>query len=131
MSARGILLDTNALLWLVDPHLGHLGPDTMALLHSGQRVHFSVASIWEARIKAERGRLALPDGFAAGLGGFGLAELPITGAHGDGIGHVTLPHADLFDRLIATQAWTESLVLVTSDRRLLHCPDIESQDARS
>ncbi|MFZ1105914.1 MAG: PIN domain-containing protein [Hyphomicrobiaceae bacterium] len=48
----------------------------------------------------------------------GFELLPIAVAHARAAGLIAAPHRDPFDRLLAAQATSEGLVLVTADRNL-------------
>lgn len=118
-SPGGVLLDSNALLWLTDTSAGRLGPTAKEAIQRADRVFFSAASVWELTIKAAKGRLVLPADLVAGLVRFGLQELPVCAVHSEAISRVALDRADPFDRLIVAQAWHEGMPLVTSDQRIL------------
>jgi len=44
--------------------------------------------------------------------------LPVTIRHGEAVRNLPLHHRDPFDRLLVAQALVESLILVTSDKKL-------------
>lgn len=130
MTGRRHLLDTNTLLWLVDPTIGELGAETRRALQTSTACHYSAASIWELMIKASRGRLTIDAAFFAALESSGLRELPVNTTFARQIDRVQLAHADPFDRLICAQAATEGLTLVTTDKLLLTAPEVKTLDAR-
>jgi PIN domain nuclease of toxin-antitoxin system len=113
-----LLLDTHVLLWALqdDPQLG---VQTRELMHQAEVIMVSVASIWEAQIKADIGKLALPETFLAAVAQSGFSELTIGWEAATAISAVVLPHRDPFDRLLITQAEQEELRLVTADEVLL------------
>jgi PIN domain nuclease of toxin-antitoxin system len=47
-----------------------------------------------------------------------MTELPVTIRHGEAVRNLPLHHRDPFDRLLVAQALVESLILVTSDKKL-------------
>lgn len=113
----GVLLDTNAALWLVQDS-GQLGPITRELIAS-QPVWVSSASVWEVSIKQRLDKLTLSRDFISGLADASARELPITWAHSTDVRDVELAHRDPFDRMLVAQAKSADLTLVTSDRQIL------------
>lgn len=116
-----ILLDTNALLWLVDDD-PRLGPESRRLLIQQDRVCFSAISVSEIAIKHMLGRLTLPgsDTFPGVFSGSGLVELPFRSDHAVTLlGEPELARHDPFDRMLLAQRQVEDCYLMTSDRVLL------------
>lgn len=113
----GVLLDTNAMIWLVNEpeKLGSAAQDAM----TKQKVWVSAVSLWEVEIKRSVRRLSFIDDLSRELGPFGVSELSITWAHAAALAEVELPQKDPFDRMIAAQAQVEGLDLLTSDRQIL------------
>ena len=112
------LLDTHVLLWALED-AKRLGPKALQELRRAEVIYVSSASIWEAYIKADIGKLTLPDGFLAAVAASGFSELAIDWEAAAGIGGMELPHHDPFDRLLLAQADQEQLRLVTADEVLL------------
>jgi PIN domain nuclease of toxin-antitoxin system len=113
-----LLLDSHVVVWW-SAYPGRLRASTReAIASPDNEVLLSAASIWELGLKIARGKLRLPDGYAARLIAAGLEELPVSIAHAGRA--TTLPplHGDPFDRLLIAQALEEGLVLVTSDRAI-------------
>lgn len=127
---RGLLLDTQALLWLLGDS-PRMGPVARARVAAAAGVRYSAASIWEIEIKRASGKLQIEGDLAAGLAASGLTELPVTAAHALGIGATELPHRDPFDRLLLTQAAAEGLAFLTTDSVLLSLARSDIIDARS
>lgn len=127
---RGLLLDTQALLWLLGDS-PRMGPVARAQVAAAAGVRYSAASIWEIEIKRASGKLQIEGDLAAGLAASGLTELPVTAAHALGIGATELPHRDPFDRLLLTQAAAEGLAFLTTDSVLLSLARSDIIDARS
>lgn len=116
-----MLLDTNALIWLVhdSPRLGTL---SRRLITDAPRVHFSSVSVAEISIKHRLGRVALPggDAFPEIFASSGLTELSLRAKHaGTLLGFGDLIRHDPFDRLLLAQATSERLRLLTSNATLL------------
>jgi len=115
-----VLIDTHIFLWWVNGD--QLSEHALAILqNSDAEVYISIASLWEMTIKSSLGKLELP----APVGEFFPSQilmnsfklLPIE------IGHLsvlqTLPfhHRDPFDRIMISQAMSESMYLISAD----HC----------
>lgn len=114
-----LLLDSQALLWLLDdsPRLGTAARETIA---SAPRVYVSAATVWELTIKAMLGKLSVPAQFSSRLADQGLSLLSITAEQAEGIRDFPeLTRHDPFDRLLVSQASSAGLGLVTADRVLL------------
>lgn len=114
-----LLVDTRALIWLVEqnPRL----PDVVidAVLDSYTDVFFSTASLWEMSIKRGAGKLRFSDTDLAGsLAAAEFVELPIGRAHVFAVSDLPPHHHDPLDRLLVAQALVEQLTLVTMDRQL-------------
>ena len=110
-----LLLDTQVYLWyLADSR--KVTKKARGEIASAHEVFVSAASIWEAAIKADIGKLtvAIPD-LVSGISASGFLELPVSAAHAARV--MTLPphHRDPFDRLLVAQAHTEKLAVVTAD----------------
>lgn len=125
-----MILDTNALLWLLEDSLA-LGPAARERI-SGARVWFSAVSITEITIKSSLGKLTERDSVAGALGA-GLIELPLTAAHSAAIANfpTLTKHDDPFDRMLLAQAQVEGMRLLTSDRVLLAAAPDLTIDARA
>ena len=110
-----LLLDTHAFLWwqFKDRRLSLAAREAIT---STTTVFVSIASAWEAAIKAALGRMQLPESFARGIEASGFKSLPITLAHTERV--ITLPrhHGDPFDRMLIAQAQAEALTIVSRDR---------------
>lgn len=127
---NGILLDTNALLWVLvdDPRLG---ATSRAALGDAERVYFSSVAVLEITIKEMLGRLETPGDVSDGARQAGLVELPFRSRHASGLHDLPLPaRHDPFDRMLLSQALLEGLHFLTSDRRLLALKLPQVLDAR-
>lgn len=116
-----LLLDTCALLWLVDD-ADQLSPRATTLLEDdSNEVFVSVASYWEIVLKYNRSRLDLPcppdEWFRAAV--HPDAVLNIETDDIEGVHRLGPPgdHADPFDRLLIATAQRLGLAVVTSDAR--------------
>lgn len=113
-----LLVDTHAFLWFVagdqqlSPRARHAVED------EDNQWWLSAASVWEMSIKAGLGRLTLPTSVEDYIGEKvkqGLRVLSIDWPHAAGTERLPFHHRDPFDRLIAAQALTDGLSLVTKD----------------
>lgn len=110
-----ILLDTNALLWLLggDPRLG---AQARAAVESAAALVVSEASLWEESIKVSIGKLQPIPGFHQAIGDLGFERLGIADAHLARLESLPHRHKDPFDRMLIAQALAENLVIMTADR---------------
>ena len=111
-----LLLDTNALLWLIedDPTLSASARE--AIDDPSNEIFVSVASAWEIAIKSSTGKLDAPDNLAEQIESAGFIQLLVTFDHTEQVGRLPPHHRDPFDRMLVAQAQVEDLVLVTRDR---------------
>lgn len=115
----GLLLDTNALLWVLTDHR-ELGDHTRTLVTTSRPVHFSAVSVLEVTIKLMLGRLELPAEVSAAAQHAGLTELPFRAAHASRLHDFPdLSRHDPFDRMLLAQALCDDLLLLTSGQHLL------------
>jgi PIN domain nuclease of toxin-antitoxin system len=121
-----ILLDTMAWLWSVGQVecLNKVARDL--LVDPQHEVYFSAASVWEIAIKAEAGKLRLPESprtlVPRETARQGLRPLPVSQIHALGTYDLPNHHRDPFDRILVAQAIQERLVVLTSDRVLEKYP---------
>jgi PIN domain nuclease of toxin-antitoxin system len=112
-----VLLDTNALLWLLedDPRLSQAA---RRAIESASKVIISEVSLWEISIKISIGKLQpVPELLDTVLNlGFNRMNL----RDSDLKAYETLPliHRDPFDRMLVVQALSEGASLITSDAKL-------------
>ena len=94
-----ILLDTNALLWVLgDPT--KFGEGSLALLAESDQVYSSPVSFFEISIKTMLGKLSVPPDFAAAARASGIHELPFNHRHAEAVElFPELARHDPFDRL--------------------------------
>ncbi len=109
-----LLLDTNALLWLLDGD-ERLGPAARTSAESADALVVSVASLWEIAIKVSTGKLRPIPGLYAAVSRLGFERLAVRDTHLAALEALPLLHRDPFDRLLVCQALTEPLVVLTSD----------------
>lgn len=113
-----ILLDTNALLWLVSTP-DRITPAARELLEDpANELFVSAASAWEVAIKTRLGRLdgsGLLSGWREILESMAATELAIDSIDAATAGQLSWEHRDPFDRMIVAQAARRALTIATSD----------------
>ncbi len=117
-----MLLDTHAFLWFVldDPKLSKAAK---TLIEDGANdILVSPASYWEIAIKVGLGKLDLrssyDDFMERGIAGNDFVILPIEPKHTSLLTTLPTHHKDPFDRLLAAQAATENMAVVSADEAL-------------
>lgn len=127
---KRVLLDTHAFLWALDGS-ADLGHASRALIADPTNVvYVSSASIWEASIKTQQGKLSAPNDLDGYIAKMGFIELPISAYHAKQAARLDWHHKDPFDRMLVAQAHSEGLMLVTADSVIAQY-DIEQINARS
>ncbi len=122
MAQVNLLLDTNALLWvLLAP--AKLSATAARLLSDHANVLFvSVASLWEITIKVGIGKLTIPNSdieeVIASLAAFRIRVLPIRSEDLKALQALPPHHKDPFDRIIVSQAQVENIAVVTADEQI-------------
>ncbi len=124
-----LLLDTHIWLWSL------LEPDRLSrrareqLTDPANTLALSPVSVWEALVLAEKERVLLhPDPWSwirTALSVRPMQEVPVTFDIAFGSRSIGLEHDDPADRFIAATAMVHGLTLVTADRSILRCADIE------
>lgn len=114
-----LLLDSQALLWLLDDN-PRLGRQARQEITSAQGVHVSAATVWELTIKTMLGKLSVPADLSKRLTAQGLVPLSITAEHAEALRDFPeLTRHDPFDRLLVAQASRTGLRLLTANQVLL------------
>ena len=120
-----LLLDTHVLLWAAEES------DKLSLKAKGMiddpenNLVFSVVSLWEIAIKRhgkDRSFRTNPHVLRRELIDRGYEELTITSQHALAVDSLPPIHTDPFDRMLAAQASTEGITLVTADTTLAKYP---------
>lgn len=117
-----ILLDTNALLWLVTSPAKISDNAREVLSEPRTDVMVSAASAWEISIKTRLGRLdgdPLLSAWSDVIADMTATELPIDAGDAILAGRLPWEHKDPFDRVIVAQAARRNLTIATSDTNIL------------
>lgn len=116
-----LLADTHVMLWALLRPEALAPPAARALRAADNEVLVSAGSLWEIAIKEALGKLRLPGPPAEWLPGAlertGFGTLAIGAAHALTAGALPPHHRDPFDRMLIAQALSESLTVVSRDRR--------------
>lgn len=119
---QAVLLDTNALLWLVSTpeRVSEAARDVLSA--PGTEVMVSAASAWEIAIKTRLGRLdgePLLSAWSDIIADMTATDLPIDSGDAILAGRLPWEQKDPFDRVIVAQAARRNLTIVTSDAHIL------------
>lgn len=113
-----LLLDTHVLLWWLADNPTLSAEARTAIADPNNIVFVSAVTAWEITIKKALGKLSAPDNLVEEITNNRFLPLPITMAHAVAVGKLPPIHQDPFDRLLAAQATTDNLTLVTRDVNL-------------
>lgn len=109
-----LLLDTHVLIWwdMGQPLRAKAG----RAIQDAEQVFVSAVTGWEIALKTSLGKLQTRRSVVDAVAESGFEELPVRLAHTEHLGRLPWHHRDPFDRLLAVQALSENLTLVTRDR---------------
>lgn len=116
-----LLLDTHVFLWLLaDPE--RLGDHIGSFEDPRNQLFLSAASSWEIAIKAQLGRLDLPDNpkryVPDRMRAIGAEPVAVQHTHALAVRELPPLHRDPFDRLLVAQARDLHLRIVTADEQI-------------
>jgi len=113
-----LLLDTHIFLWYIAGD-ARVGANARAAIENAETAYLSVASVWEATIKYQLGKLSLPEPPHPWLSvqreQHGIESLPINETSVAHLSKLDLHHRDPFDRILVCQAIEHGLQIVTID----------------
>ncbi len=120
------LLDTHTFLWWITDN-PQLSSRIREIIRDGNNELFlSAASGWEIVIKAQLGRLHLPDNLehfiSEQLTINAIYGLPVQMSHALHVFVLPNHHQDPFDRILVAQAQLENLAILTADPRIARYP---------
>lgn len=112
-----VLLDTHTFLWGLS-EADKLSAAARRAIASSERF-WSIASIWEALIKTQVGKLPLPvptgPYLISKMTANGVSVLSIQLEHVLRVEQLPMHHRDPFDRMLIAQALEEGLPIITAD----------------
>jgi len=119
MGSVKYLLDTHTLLWAAGDN-AKLSNNAMTIIEDTDTTLFvSAASAYEIMYKHKLGKLSeyeyVAENYFDIIRDFEVDELSINIKHAHFAGKFEWTHRDPFDRLLAAQAFTENLTLITND----------------
>jgi PIN domain nuclease of toxin-antitoxin system len=110
-----LLLDTHIYLWWLATPTMMADEARIAIANPRNHVFVSSVSIIEIAIKQANGKLKTEEAPETMLESCRFHEMPLTVAHAAALRNLPPIHKDPFDRLLAAQALTEGMTLVTRD----------------
>ena len=118
-----VLLDTHVFLWWITNDLPRLSDRAQEIFRDGGNTLFlSAASVWEISIKAQLGKITLPDKpskfFTNQLAKNAILALPIHVSHAIHVYSLPIYHQDPFDRMLIAQSQLEKLPIMTVDQQI-------------
>jgi PIN domain nuclease of toxin-antitoxin system len=121
-----VLIDTHVFLWWNEGSAELSKKALRILADPANTLVFSVASAWEIAIKAQSGKLRLPEDAATYVktrtAHYGMEILPIHLAHALALQSLPLLHRDPFDRILVVQSQIEGLSILTADPAIRSYP---------
>ncbi len=109
-----LLLDTNALLWLLNDD-SRLAPAARQIIKDSQEIAVSDVSLWEISIKISIGKLQSVPELLDTIHDLGFRRLSLSNECLRLYESLPLLHRDPFDRMLVAQASVEGISLLTSD----------------
>lgn len=123
-----LLLDTHVLVWALGAPHRLPGPVRSALADRRTPLLVSAASAFEIATKHRLGRLPEASALVHDIDGviarLGAEPLSITPRHAIAAGALDWQHRDPFDRMLAAQAMSDGLTLVTADPAFADLPGL-------
>ena len=114
-----VLLDTHVFLWWNEDNTALSKKAIRILADPANTLILSVASAWEIAIKAQSGKLRLPEDASSYIrtrtAHYGMEILPIRLEHALALESLPLLHRDPFDRIMIVQSQIENLAILTAD----------------
>ena len=121
------LLDTHVFIWVVDDD-PKLSTAAWSMIEEADAVYVSSASIWEAAIKYQLGKLKVaPNRLREAVAPSGFLELSISSRHAAAVARLPPIHRDPVDRLLLAQAISEPLHFLTADDKLTQYSELVHQ----
>lgn len=121
-----VLLDTHTFLWWITDN-PKLSSRVRKIIGDGKNELFlSAASGWEIAIKAQLGRIKIPDKpelfISEQMVANAIQGLPIQISHAVHVYNLPTHHRDPFDRMLVAQSQLEGLPILTDDPQISQYP---------
>lgn len=113
----GLLLDTNALIWLATGL--RMGPQAKTIVSQAEVVYISSLSVFELRIKQSHSKFELAQKVIDSLKDMQISVLPLTVENLSNYKIYSPDNRDPFDNAIISVAISENITLVTSDKDII------------
>lgn len=114
-----MLLDTHTLIWWFEDASFLSAAARRVIQNGATRLFFSAVSVYETEYKIALGKMRpLQASFIELARGQGFIETPISARHADLAARLPSAHKDPWDRVLAAQAISESMAVVTRDPRI-------------
>jgi PIN domain nuclease of toxin-antitoxin system len=115
-----VLLDTHTLIWCFEDARFLSAAARHAIQNAAPPgPYYSPVSVYEAEYKIARGRMRPLQASLIDLArGQGFVELPISARHADLAARLPSAHKDPWDRVLAAQAISETMSVVSRDPRI-------------
>ncbi len=115
-----VLLDTNALIWLIGEPLPSSLGRAVTIISSADKVCASPISIVEIRLKAMLGKLVAPPNILKYIESANVELISYSAGAAEALqSFPQLSRHDPFERMLLGQANAEGMTLLTSDKLLL------------
>lgn len=114
-----VLLDTHTFIWYIEGNMKLTQKARDIIEISGDKIYLSIISLWEIAIKTGKKQLTLQNEFDDLLNVLNSLEieiLTITLADTQIYKNLPLHHGDPFDRMIISQAISNSLTIISCDQ---------------
>ena len=119
MGSVAYLLDTHVFLWAVQEDSKLSFNARNAIENTEALLYVSAISAFEITNKHRIGKLPeytfVVENYLNIIQKLGAAELPVNTKHAQFAGKFEWPHRDPFDRVLAAQAFSDNLILITND----------------
>ena len=119
-----LLLDTHVFLWWAQANPQIRAQWVEEIADDSNTVHVSAVAAWEIETKRRIKKLNFDDDVSRVATEFGFEPLAITLQHASLAGQLDWDHRDPFDRMLAAQALSNDMVLLSADVAMRSAPGV-------
>jgi PIN domain nuclease of toxin-antitoxin system len=119
-----LLLDTHVFLWWAQANSQIRAQWIQEIVDDSNSVHVSAVTAWEIETKKRIKKLDFDDDVSRVATEFGFEPLAITIQHASLAGKLDWDHRDPFDRMLAAQALSDEMVLLSADDAMKSAPGV-------